>query len=132
MDHKEIAGLALELQTLLIAHDKAFTQIQLIDSKLSTLTAKIFSAHVEGHQGLRLHLLSRKSVVEGVRQAFHQYRVIKWNQIRELSNLILDTFAIDSSALPLPPQPDHVHQQIEEDDLATTLTLAYSVCSRTW
>ncbi|OWF56454.1 uncharacterized protein LOC110447299 [Mizuhopecten yessoensis] len=132
MDHKEIAGLALELQTLLIAHDKAFTQIQLIDSKLSTLTAKIFSAHEEGHQGLRLHLLSRKSVVEGVRQAFHQYRVIKWNQIRELSNLILDTFAIDSSTLPLPPQPDHVHQQIEEDDLATTLTIAYSVCSRTW
>ncbi|XP_033742543.1 uncharacterized protein LOC117328993 [Pecten maximus] len=131
MDHKEIAGLALELQSLLIAHDKAFTQVQLIDNKLSDLTAKLFSAHVEGHQGLRLHLLNRKSVIEGVRHAFHQYRVAKWNQIRLLSSLILETFVVDDSTFPLPPHPDYTHQQTEEDDLATTLTIGYSVCSRT-
>ncbi|XP_060065134.1 uncharacterized protein LOC132545470 [Ylistrum balloti] len=128
MDHKDIACLALELRTLLVAHDKAFTQIQLIDIKLSDLEVKVLSAHAEGQQGLQLHLLNRKSVIEGVRHAFHQYRVDKWNQIRTLSKLIIDTLAIDGTMLPLPPQPDH--QQTEEDDLTTTLTIAYSVFSR--
>ncbi|XP_069113121.1 uncharacterized protein [Argopecten irradians] len=131
MDHQQIASLALELQSLLIAHDKAFTQIQLIDIKLSDLTAKILSADDEGHDGLRLHLLNRKSVVEGVRHTYHQYRVAKWNKIRALSALIIETFAVDESRLPLPPQPDQPHQPTEQDDLAMTLTLAYSVCSRT-
>lgn len=96
------------------------------DTKIHRLDQQIFTANIEGASGYGVHLQSQKSVTVGVKKVFEKLKTKKWQEIQELSALILQ------SNDPSHPTPTATtDSQPETDTMATSFTEMFCAYSRT-
>ncbi|XP_060083547.1 uncharacterized protein LOC132562794 [Ylistrum balloti] len=122
----DIVCYAKKLHSLLIAHDKAAKQVHFLDDQLIRLDRQVFLSTLDDAHSLVLHLLTRKSIIQGVRKMFDQYRSTKQYQVQELSTLILSSLGGEMDL----EMPVTAGMSEETDELARMSTTNYSVLWR--
>lgn len=98
------------------------------ETRIQRLDQQIFSANMEGHQGHSVRLQTQKSVVTGMKKVYNKLKTKKWQEIQELSSLILQTqdhYQPQPEDIPTPAIP------AETDTMATSITEFYCSYSRT-
>ena len=119
------------LDTIIIYNFIFFTKYYILqyiisDSKIQRIDNQIFTSNLDGFHGYRLHLQTQRSVIVGVKKMFQKYKNKKWEEIQELSALILQSQD--------PSYPNHttlLDYQLDPDTMATELTEMFCVHSRT-
>jgi len=101
-------------------------QYTISDSKIQRIDNQVFTSNLDGFHGYRLHLQTQRSVIVGVKKMFQKYKNKKWEEIQELSALILQSR--DPSYPNYTTLPD---SQLEPDTMATELTEMFCVYFRT-
>ncbi|XP_071159679.1 uncharacterized protein [Mytilus edulis] len=130
MEYSTVQAYAQQLKTLLTAHDQTVTQINLLEGKIQQLDHYLFTANINGSHGYSKHLLTQKSTTLGIRKMYNQYREKKWNQVQELSTLIMKS----ANSTPTSPEstsegsPRRTQQDI--DTTVQSLTEDFCVFSR--
>ncbi|XP_060083545.1 uncharacterized protein LOC132562792 [Ylistrum balloti] len=122
----DIVCYAKKLHSLLIAHDRAAKQVHFLDDQLIRLDRQVFLSTIDDAHSLVLHLLTRKSIIQGVRKMFDQYRSTKQYQVQELSALILSSLGGEMDL----EMPVTAGMSVETDELARMSTTNYSVLWR--
>ncbi|XP_069128472.1 uncharacterized protein [Argopecten irradians] len=127
MTTTDVVYYAQKLQSLLLAHDKATKQVNFLDDHLLRLDRQLFFSTLDDAHSLGLHLLTRKSIIQGVRRMFDQYRSTKHRQVQELSALVLTSLGAGEPDLEMPATSG---RSTETDELAMMSTANYSVLWR--
>ncbi|XP_060083544.1 uncharacterized protein LOC132562791 [Ylistrum balloti] len=126
MTTSDLVCYAQKLQSLLLAHDKAAKQVSFLDDQMLRLDRQLFLSTLDDAHSLVLHLLTRKSIIQGVRKMFDQYRSTKQHQVQELSALILSSLGGEMDL----EIPVTAGRNVETDELARMSTTNYSVLWR--
>ncbi|XP_033732687.1 uncharacterized protein LOC117322063 isoform X3 [Pecten maximus] len=126
MTSTDVVYYAKKLQSLLLAHDNAAKQVNFLDDQLTRLDRQLFLSTLDDAHSLVLHLLTRKSIIQGVRRMFDQYRSTKNRQVQELSALVLTSLGGDPDL----EMPATSGRTVETDELARMSTTNYSILWR--
>ncbi|XP_063401881.1 uncharacterized protein LOC134686138 [Mytilus trossulus] len=126
MELSNILTYAADLKSLLIVYDNSVVQLSMLDTKIHRLDQQIFTANIEGASGYGVHLQSQKSVTVGVKKVFEKLKTKKWQEIQELSALILQS---NDPSHPTPTAT--LDSQPETDTMATSFTEMFCAYSRT-
>ncbi|XP_033732686.1 uncharacterized protein LOC117322063 isoform X2 [Pecten maximus] len=126
MTSTDVVYYAKKLQSLLLAHDNAAKQVNFLDDQLIRLDRQLFVSTLDDAHSLVLHLLTRKSIIQGVRRMFDQYRSTKNRQVQELSALVLTSLGGDPDL----EMPATSGRTVETDELARMSTTNYSILWR--
>ncbi|XP_033732683.1 uncharacterized protein LOC117322063 isoform X1 [Pecten maximus] len=126
MTSTDVVYYAQKLQSLLLAHDNAAKQVNFLDDQLTRLDRQLFLSTLDDAHSLVLHLLTRKSIIQGVRRMFDQYRSTKNRQVQELSALVLTSLGGDPDL----EMPATSGRTVETDELARMSTTNYSILWR--
>ncbi|OWF53929.1 uncharacterized protein LOC110445764 [Mizuhopecten yessoensis] len=126
MTTTDVVCYAQKLQNLLLAHDRAAKQVNFLDDQLLRLDRQLFYSTLDDTHSLVLHLLTRKSIIQGVRRMFDQYLSTKKRQVQELSALILTSLGGDVDL----GTPVIARRSVETDELARMSTTNYCVLWR--
>ena len=90
----------------------------------------MFTADVNGSHGYKLKLQTKKSTTNGVRQMYKQYRDKKWNQIQELSTLIMKSAISTQTAENTTAENSPRGRQLDNDSTIQSLTEEFCAISR--
>ncbi|XP_033732688.1 uncharacterized protein LOC117322064 [Pecten maximus] len=126
MTSTDVVYYAQKLQSLLLAHDNAAKQVNFLDDQLTRLDRQLFLSTLDDAHSPVLHLLTRKSIIQGVRRMFDQYRSTKNRQVQELSALVLTSLGGDPDL----EMPATSGRTVETDELARMSTTNYSILWR--
>ncbi|KAK3090037.1 hypothetical protein FSP39_008718 [Pinctada imbricata] len=100
----------------------------LSDSYITHLSGRAFQSSLSGANGFTHQLLTKKSIAQGIRKAYHSVSKKKWDRIQELSAKIIDSIDADIALeINAPPNPTQLR---DEDELAITMTESYCHLSR--
>ena len=101
-----------------------------LDCRIQQLDHYLFTADINGTHGYRVCLQTQKSTTLGIRKMYNQYREQKWNQIQELSILIMksanSTTLETNNTLESPSRG----RQLDNDSNVQHLTEEFCVLSR--
>ncbi|XP_021362116.1 uncharacterized protein LOC110455967 [Mizuhopecten yessoensis] len=130
MDKTSNSNLGVDVQKLVTIHKNATRQLQLIDMQLESLTRKVFDAQLNGDRGFMLQLMTRKSVLKGVRRAYSQFIQNKASQITELCTLTLTSEGSESNNIIAEITSAVSNHVLTSDDLAPAVTETFCLFSR--
>ncbi|XP_076074232.1 uncharacterized protein LOC143045536 [Mytilus galloprovincialis] len=130
MEYSTVLDYAQQLKNLLTSHDQAVTQLNLLEGKIQQLDHYLFTADINGSHGYRKHLMIQKSTTLGIRKMYNQYREKKWNQIQELSTVIMKSANSTPSSPDSTPESSRRHTQSDNDPTVQSMTEDFCVFSR--
>ncbi|KAL5016170.1 hypothetical protein ScPMuIL_005759 [Solemya velum] len=128
----EVNELARQMDQYLISHDKAAKQVLILDEHIQQITKRALNAS-ENDSTRTSHLMLRKSVVEGVREMYQQYRRRKWKELQKfvkevISRLQPDGVAVSADIDDVPGEDGDEAENSEGTEMATR-TYAEYFCS---
>ncbi|XP_076105140.1 uncharacterized protein LOC143073461 [Mytilus galloprovincialis] len=129
MEYTSIVYYAQQLKTLLMSHDQAVTQLNLLECRIQQLDSHLFSADINGCHSYRLRLKTQKSTTVGIRKMYNQYKEKKWNQIQQLSTLIMKS-ASSSPSRSINTELSPSTRQLDNDTTVQSLTEDFCCLSR--
>ncbi|XP_060071223.1 uncharacterized protein LOC132551129 [Ylistrum balloti] len=127
MDKTSDRNLGADIQRLMTIHKNSTKQLYLIDMQLETLTKKIFNAQLNGDRGLVLRLMTRRSVLSGVRRVFSHLIQNKTSQINELCSLTPEELESNINGEITGHVPNPV---LTSDELAPAVTETFCLFTR--